>query len=98
MEKIIICKICNTEFKSTSPRPPVYCSDKCRKIGKNANHRAWEEKNPDYMRLYMRSYKSPSQIRAEKEREEARRRHAETMRENIEARERGKYVRILENI
>lgn len=60
MEKIIKCAICGTEFKTEKPRKK-YCSLSCREAGAELRRMKWEEKNPHYVKEYMRKYRKKGQ-------------------------------------
>lgn len=60
MEKTIKCVICGIEFKTNRPRRK-YCSFSCKEAGAMLQRKKWEEKNPNYVKEYMREYRKKGQ-------------------------------------
>lgn len=55
--KKVVCAICKREFNSTS-KNIKYCSLECRAIGRNYTKKLWLAGKENYMRDYMREYRS----------------------------------------
>lgn len=60
MEKIIKCAICGAVFKTNKPRRK-YCSFSCKEAGAKLQRMKWEDKNPNYVKEYMRKYRKKGQ-------------------------------------
>ena len=55
--KRVICPICGKEFTALQ-KNIKYCSLECRAIGRNETRRIWNSSKDNYMREYMREYRS----------------------------------------
>lgn len=59
--KTVVCEICHKEFNSSS-KNIKYCSLECRAIGRAYTQRMWFADKGNYMRDYMREYRSKPAI------------------------------------
>jgi len=55
MTKKVICPICGKEWE-TKAKNAKYCSLTCRAEGERIRRKIWEDKNPNYSKMYMRTY------------------------------------------
>lgn len=58
-----ICKICGKEYPAIYPNTK-YCSILCKEMAHKKQMQAWNEKNQEYMTIYMRKYRQKNKQKA----------------------------------
>lgn len=60
--KELKCAICGNIFFSDAPRSPLYCSSKCKDMGRTMVNHRWRENNKQHIREYMKEYRQKNDI------------------------------------
>ena len=58
------CEICGKIFETNRPNKK-YCSFTCKEAGEKLWRLKWQDKNPEYQKLYQRAYRERKRLESE---------------------------------
>lgn len=58
------CEICGKTFETNRPNKK-YCSFTCKEAGEKLWRLKWQDKNPEYQKLYQRAYRERKRLESE---------------------------------